>query len=89
MSNTGLVFDIADPQAAHGLYDKIVKFIGVSAAAIKGDAFTAVYGFAVGVRIDKRFIARLLDMAGDLVYSLVPGDVFPLGGTRTPHLRLQ
>src|SRR6185312_613699 len=81
--------DIADPQAAHGLYHKIVKFIGVCAAAIKSDAFTAIYGLAVGVGIDERFVAGLLNVAGDLVVRLVPGDVLPLGGTRTPYLRLQ
>ena len=49
VSNAGLVFQVADPQAAHTFDDEIIKFVGIGAAAGEGDAFAAVDGVAVGV----------------------------------------
>ena len=45
VSNPGLVFQVADPQAAHGLDDQIIEFVGIGAAAGEGHAFAAVDGF--------------------------------------------
>src|SRR2546425_7651694 len=89
VSNAGLVFQVADPQAAHTFYDQIIKFVGVGAAAGEGDAFAAIDSVAGSVLLDKCVVARLLDLLRDLGISLVPRDVFPVGGSGTPHLRLQ
>ena len=53
VSNPGLVFQVADPQAAHGLDDEIIEFVGVGAAAGQGDAFAAVHGAALRVLLDE------------------------------------
>ncbi len=62
VSNPGLVFQVADPQAAHGFDDQVVEFVGVGAAAVPGDAFAAIDGAALRIRGDERLVARLLDM---------------------------
>ena len=80
MSNPGLVFQVADPQAAHGLDDEVVEFVGIGAAAVPGDAFAAVDRAALGVGRDERLVARLLDMARDFLDGLVPTNVFPMIG---------
>jgi hypothetical protein len=49
VSNAGLVFQVADPQAAHTFYDQIIKFVGVGAAASEGDAFAAVDGLSLRI----------------------------------------
>ena len=46
VSNSGLVFQVHDPQAAHGLDDQVIELVGVGAAAGPGDAFAAVHGVA-------------------------------------------
>src|SRR5580700_6594247 len=73
VSNAGLVFQVADPQAAHTFYDEIIKFVGVGAAAGKGDAFAAVHGFSVGVGFDERVVASFLYFLRDLAIGLLPG----------------
>ena len=42
VSNPGLVFQVADPQAAHGLDDQVIELVSVGAAAGPGNAFAAV-----------------------------------------------
>ena len=49
VSNPGLVFQVADPQAAHRLHDEVIELIGVGAAAGPGDAFAAVHRAALRV----------------------------------------
>ena len=53
VSNPGLVFQVADPQAAHRLDDEIIEFVGVGAAAGPGDAFAAIDG-AAAARLSRR-----------------------------------
>src|ERR1700674_2686518 len=89
VSNAGLVFQVADPQAAHPFCDEIIKFVGVGAAAGEGNAFAAIDSVAGSVLLDKCVVARLLHLLRNLGVSLVPRDVFPVGGSGTPHLRLQ
>src|SRR5205085_8937397 len=89
VSNPGLVFQIADPQAAHRLDDEIVEFVGVGAATRERESFAAIDGPAARVLFDERRVARLLDPAADFVDRLIPSDVFPAIGCRTPDLRLQ
>src|SRR6202047_2927779 len=89
VSNAGLVFQVADPQAAHTFYDQIIKFVGVGAAAGEGNAFAAIDGVAGSVVLDKCVVARLLHLLRNLAIGLVPRNVFPVGGSGTPHLRLQ
>src|SRR6266699_1134504 len=36
VSNAGLVFQVADPQAAHTFYDQVIEFVGVGTAAVPG-----------------------------------------------------
>ena len=47
VSNPGLRFEIADPQAAHGLDDEIIQLVGVSAAAGPADPFATIDRVAV------------------------------------------
>ena len=89
VSNTGLVFQVADPQAAHGLDHQVIELVGIGAAAGPGDALAAVDGVALGVRVDEGFIAGLLHQPPDLVDGGVPGDVLPMVGAGTAHLRLE
>src|SRR6202140_1277171 len=89
VSNAGLVFQVADPQAAHTFYDEIIKFVGVGAAAGEGNAFAAIDSVAGSVLLDKCVVARLLHLLRNLGVGLVPRYVFPVGGSGTPHLRLQ
>src|SRR5437879_76010 len=70
VSNTGLVFQVADPQAAHSLYDQIVEFVSVSAAAVERDILATVHGLAVFVLLDEALVARLLDVTPDLFIGL-------------------
>ena len=89
VSNPGLVFDVADPHAAHRLDDEIVEFVRVGAAAGERDAFAAVDDAAVRVLLDERRVARLLHPLSDLVERLIPADVLPVIRARPPHLGLQ
>ena len=50
---------------------------------------SAIDGAALRVGGDERVVARLLDVTRDFVVGLVPGDVFPMIGTRPAHLRFQ
>src|SRR5207245_2215969 len=61
VSNPGLVFDEAQPQAAHCLYDEIIELVGVSAAACPGDIFAAVDGATLRVYRDEALVPRLPD----------------------------
>ena len=72
VSNASLVFEVADPQAAHGLDDQVIELVGIGAAAVPGNAFAAVDGVALGILLDERFVARLLDQVRDLVDGRVP-----------------
>ena len=89
VSNAGLVFQVADPQAAHTFDGEIIKFVGVGATASEGHAFATVDGEAGGVLFDESVVARLLYPLRDLGVGLVPGDVFPLSGSGTSDLGLQ
>src|SRR5208283_1207789 len=89
VSNPGLVFQVADPQAAHGLDYQVIELVGVGAAAGPGDALAAVNGVAQGVGSDKAFIAGLLHQAPDLVDGGIPRDVLPVVGSRAAHLRFE
>src|SRR5579864_4112808 len=89
MSNTGLVFQEADPQAAHGLCDQIVKLVGIGASAGEGDALAAIDGVSLSVLVHECLIAGLLNSLGDLFKCIVPGNIFPLRSARSAHLWLQ
>src|SRR6267143_642752 len=89
VSNAGLVFQVADPQAAHALDDEIVEFVGVGAAAREGDSLAAVHGMVLRVSFEKSVVAGFLYLLRDLVVGVFPGDIFPLGRARTSDLRLQ
>ena len=89
VSNPGLVFQVADPQAAHRLDDEIIEFVGIGAAAGEGDASQRLTVWPLRVLLDERRVAGLLHPVRDLVDGLIPGDVFPVIRARPPHLRLQ
>src|SRR5467141_2556311 len=61
VSNPSLVFQVADPQAAHGLDSKKIEFVGVGAAAVPADAFDAVDGAALRIGGDEGVVASLFD----------------------------
>ena len=78
VSNPGLRFEIADPQAAHGLDGEKIQFIGVSAAANPANRFQTIDGVAILVFVDERRVAGFLRPASNLVDRIVPGDVVPV-----------
>ncbi len=57
MSNTGLVFQVHDPQGAHRLHDEIVEFVGISTTAGPGNRFEAIDAMAGSVDFNKAGIA--------------------------------
>jgi hypothetical protein len=65
VSNTGLVFDVCDSQAAHGLHDEIIELVRVRAAALR-------------ILFHEGVVACFLYAMGDLVKRLVPRDIFPI-----------
>src|SRR5579859_7146510 len=77
-----------DTQASHGFYNEVVKFVGVRAAAGKGNRLTAIDRVAFGVLLDKRSIASLLHFCRDFIQRLIPGNIFPLRSARAAYLRL-
>src|SRR5262249_1007612 len=85
----GLVFQVADPQAAHGLHYQVIELVGVGAAAVPRDALATIHGAAFGVLLDERLVARLLYEACDLVDRLVPRDIFPMVRSGPPHFGLE
>src|ERR1700675_3622265 len=89
VSNAGLVFQVADPQAAHTFYDQVVKFVGVGAAAGEGHAFAAIDSVGGSVLLDKCVVARLLHLLRNLGVGLVPRNVLPVGGCGPPNSRLE
>ena len=54
--------------------------------AMPSQRFT-VWPLRVG--FDEGVVARLFHLLRDLGVGLIPGNVFPVGGSGTPHLRLQ
>src|SRR5438876_730098 len=42
VSNAGLGFEIADPQAAHAFHDEVIELVGIGTAAGPGYSFTAI-----------------------------------------------
>src|SRR4029453_2608589 len=89
VSNPGLVFQVADPQAAHRLDDEIVEFVGVGAAAGKCDALAPIHHASPRILFHERLATSLLDEAADLFERLLPPDVFPAIGAGPANLRLE
>src|SRR5579862_3098609 len=54
VSNASLVFQVADPQAAHALDHEVIEFVGISAPAAPCDSFTAVHGMTGRVFLHER-----------------------------------
>src|ERR1041384_5624489 len=88
MSNTGLRFKVDNPHAAHRLDGEIIQFVGIGAAAGPGNPFATIDGVPLRVLFDERLVARRLDQPGDFIDGIIPGDVLPIGCSRTPHLWL-
>src|SRR5882724_217310 len=89
VSNPGLRFEIADPQAAHCLNGKIIQLVGVGTTADPSDTFTAIDSVSFIVLLDKGRITRLFNLACDFVEGIVPGDVFPTVRAWPAHLRFE
>src|SRR5208282_2895132 len=89
VSNPRLVFQVADPQAAHGLDDQVIELVGIGAAAGPGHALAAVDGAALRVFLHEGVVTRLLHPVRDLIEGMVPGNVFPVIRTRTADLRFE
>ena len=85
VSNPGLRFEIADPQAAHGLDGEKIQFVGVGAAAGPANPLAAIDRVAVLVFLDERLVAGLLVQRAISLIGSVPGDVFPM--SREPGRR--
>ena len=78
MSNSGLVFQVHDPQGAHGLYHEVVKFICVGAATGPSYGLATVDRFSLRIFLNKTIVAGLLDLLRDFVQRGIPGNVFPM-----------
>ncbi len=89
VSNPGLRFEIADPQAAHCLDREKIQFIRISAAASPADSLQSIDGITVLIFVDERLVSRLFCPARNLIDRIVPGDVIPVIRTRAPHLWLK
>src|SRR5437763_3097760 len=89
VSNTGLRFEIADPQAAHGLDGEKIQFVRVSGSTNPTNRFQAIDRVAVLVFVDEGCVTRLLGPASNFVDCLIPGNVFPITCSRPSYLRLQ
>src|SRR2546428_12132307 len=57
VSNPSLVFQVADPQAAHALVDQIIEFVRVGATSRPSNAFAAVYGSSLAVLFKERIVS--------------------------------
>src|SRR6516165_11972894 len=89
VSNSRLVFQVHDPQGAHGLDDEIVELVGVGATTGKGNRFATIHTVSRRIGFDESIVARLLDLRGNLGNRLIPRNVFPFGATRSTHLWFQ
>ena len=89
MSNPGLVFQVHDPQGAHGFDDEIIEFVGVGATAGESYRLEAIYSMAGGVPLNKGVVAGFLHFGCDFVEGIVPGDIFPIGAAGAADLWLQ
>src|SRR5262249_34643813 len=89
VSNTSLVFQVADPQAAHAFDYQIVELVRIGAAAGPGDTLSTVYRVPLRVLLQESLIARLLDQSPDLVDRGFPGNIFPAIRSGPAHLRLE
>ena len=78
MSNPGLRFEIAEPQAAHRLNREKIQFVGVSATADPTDRFQTINREAALIFIDEGLVSCFLGPARDLVDSVIPRDVVPM-----------
>src|SRR5260370_28343113 len=88
-STPGLVFYISQAQAADGFHHEVVELVGVGAAAGERNALAAVDGAAQRIFLNEGVVARFLYSLPDLVNGLRPRNVFPVIGSRPPHLWLQ
>src|SRR5688572_5558378 len=86
VSNPGLRFEIADPQAAHGFYGEKIQFIGVGASADPTDRLETVDRITILILFDKRLIPSLLNPSGDFAGRIVPANVSPLSRAWSAHL---
>src|SRR5688500_12384861 len=87
VSNPGLRFEIADAQAAHGLYGEKIQLIRIRTPTDPAHRFKAIDRITILVLFDKRFIPSLLYPPGDVADCVVPTDISPLSRTWAPHLR--
>ena len=78
MSNSGLVFQVHDPQGAHRFHDQIVEFVGIGTATSERDRFTTIYAMAGRIGFDKSVIAGFFDLLGDLAKRLIPAECLPI-----------
>src|SRR5262249_31139212 len=87
VSYSRLTVAVDDSQRLHDFVLEPVELVGVGATADDRDPGRAVDHLPPRVPRDERPIAGVLDVPGDLADRLVPGDVLPLVGARTAHLR--
>src|SRR5262249_50204160 len=89
MSDAGLVFQIADPQAAHRLDYEIVEFVCIGAASTPGNPFTSISRPTLAILFNKRVVPSLFYQPGDFGYRIIPRDIIPVVRSGPPYLRLE
>src|SRR5215208_210 len=77
VSNPGLRFEIADPQAAHSLYGEKIQLIGVGAPADPTYRLETIDRITILVLFDKRFVSSFLDPPGDFAGRVIPANICP------------
>src|SRR6185503_11092055 len=77
VSNPGLRFEVYDPQAAHRFDGEIIQFVGISATTCPADGLETIDRMATLIFFDERRIARLLHPTSNVIYGIIPRDVFP------------
>ena len=87
VAHAGLVVDGHHAQGAHHLQDEVLLLGILLATAKAGNGRRVVYGKPVLVGFNERLVAGVLHLAGNLLDSLLPGDVLPILSARSANHR--
>src|SRR5258706_10276541 len=72
VSNPGLRFEVADPQAAHRFDGEKIQFIGIGAATNPAYRFQTVDGVPTLIFVDESFVPGLLRPARNFIDRVIP-----------------
>ena len=84
MSNTGLILNRDDAEAAHEFLVYVIPFDIERRPAQREDTGRRIDEFAVRKSFDKGFIARLLHQDGNAIHGAIQVPHLPFGCARSP-----